>query len=84
MDFTAGDTSGDVIELTGYGVTTFAQLQAFMTQNGSDVVIAFDNNNEIMVHGVTLGQLNQNDFVLNDASIALLGQPQASRRPRMD
>ncbi len=77
-DFTAGDSSGDLIELTGYGVAAFAQLQNFMSQDGSDVKIAFDSNNQITLQGVTLGQLNQNDFALNDASIALLGQYTAS------
>ena len=55
MDFTEGDSSGDVIELTGYGVANFAQLQAFMTQDGGD---AFDSDNQITLHDVTLGQLN--------------------------
>jgi len=64
MDFTAGDSSGDVIELTGYGVTTFAQLQAVMSQDGGDVMIAFDSDNQVTLHDVTLGQLNQNDFLL--------------------
>jgi len=64
MDFTAGDSSGDVIELTGYGVANFAQLQAVMTQDGGDVMIAFDSDNQITLHDVTLGQLNQNDFLL--------------------
>ena len=63
-DFTAGDSSGDLIALTGYGVASFAQLQAFMSQDGSDVKIAFDSNNQITLQGVTLGQLNQNDFQL--------------------
>jgi hypothetical protein len=64
MDFTAGDSSGDLIELSGYGVAAFAPLQALMSQDGSDVMIAFDSDNQIMLHGVTLGQLNQNDFQL--------------------
>ena len=64
MDFTAGDSSGDVIEPTGYGVANFAQLQTVMTQDGGDVMIAFDSDNQITLHDVTLGQLNQNDFLL--------------------
>jgi Ca2+-binding RTX toxin-like protein len=63
-DFTAGDSSGDTISLTGYGVANFAQLQTLMSQDGSDVKIAFDSNNQITLQGVTLGQLNQNDFQL--------------------
>jgi hypothetical protein len=64
MDFTAGDSSGDLIELTGYGVATFAQLQAFMSEDANGVTIAFDSNNQIMLQGVTLTQLNQSDFQL--------------------
>jgi len=63
-DFTTGDSSGDLIALTGYGVASFAQLQAFMSQDGSDVMIAFNGDNNITLQGVTLGQLNQNDFQL--------------------
>ena len=44
-----GDSSGDLIELTGYGVATFAQLQNFMNQDGNDVMIAFDSDNKIML-----------------------------------
>ncbi len=62
-DFTAGDTSGDTIELHAYGIANFAALQPFMSQSGSDVVIAFDPDNTITLQHVTLGQLNAGDFM---------------------
>jgi len=64
-DFTPGNSSGDLIDLHGYGVTTFTALQAFMTQSGADTVIAFDDFNHIVLHNVTMAQLNAADFVLS-------------------
>ena len=46
-DFVAGDDSGDTIGLIGYGFDDYERLQDFMTQQGSDVVIQFDDENVI-------------------------------------
>jgi hypothetical protein len=62
-DFTAGDGSGDLIELHAYGIANFAALAPFMSQSGADVVIAFDPDNTITLQHVTLGQLNAGDFL---------------------
>ncbi len=64
-DFTAGNASGDVIELHAYGIANFAALQAMMTQVGADVVITFDPSDTITLQHVTLSQLNSGDFVLS-------------------
>jgi Ca2+-binding RTX toxin-like protein len=64
-DFTPGDGSGDVLDLHGYGVTNFAALAPFMTQVGADTLIAFDDQNHILLHNVTMTQLNAGDFVLS-------------------
>jgi hypothetical protein len=64
-DFTPGNASGDVIELHGYGVTSFAALQPFMSQSGGDTVIAFDDQNHIVLHNVTMAQLNSGDFLFS-------------------
>jgi Ca2+-binding RTX toxin-like protein len=64
-DFTAGDGSGDVIDLHGYGVTTFADLSAHMSQVGADVLIDLDAQNQITLQHVTLAQLNAGDFLLS-------------------
>jgi Ca2+-binding RTX toxin-like protein len=63
-DFVAGDGSNDVIDLAGYGVATFTQLQNHMSQNGSNAMIFFDSSNQITLQNVSLAQLNQNDFIL--------------------
>ncbi|HXC55385.1 MAG TPA: hypothetical protein VNU97_08830 [Rhizomicrobium sp.] len=64
-DFTPGNSSGDVVDLHGYGVANFAGLQALMTQVGDDTVIAFDPANEITLQHVTMGQLNAGDFLFS-------------------
>jgi Ca2+-binding RTX toxin-like protein len=63
-DFVAGDSSGDTLDIDGFGVATFADLQNHMSQNGNDVRIFFDNDNQIMLQNVLLAQLNENDFLL--------------------
>ena len=64
-DFTPGNSSGDTIELHGYGVASFAALAPFMTQVGADTVIAFDDQNHIVLHNVTMGALNSGDFIFS-------------------
>jgi Ca2+-binding RTX toxin-like protein len=64
VDFVAGNNSGDIIELNGYGVTNFTVLQQLMVQSGADVVITFDAANQITLSNVQLAALNQGDFVL--------------------
>ncbi len=64
-DFTAGDGSGDVIALSGYGIANFAALQPLMSQSGADVLIAFDAANHITLQNVTLAQLNAADFAFS-------------------
>jgi len=63
-DFVAGNGSGDVLDIAGFGVSNFAQLQSHLSQNGNDVQIFFDNNNQIVLQNVSLAQLNQGDFLL--------------------
>jgi Ca2+-binding RTX toxin-like protein len=65
VDFSASGIAHDVLELHGYGVTTFAGLQPFMTQSGTDTLIAFDDQNHILLHNVTMTQLSAGDFILS-------------------
>jgi Ca2+-binding RTX toxin-like protein len=65
VDFAASGLAHDVLELHGYGVTTFAALAPFMTQSGADTLIAFDDQNHILLHNVTMTQLTAGDFVLS-------------------
>jgi Ca2+-binding RTX toxin-like protein len=62
-DFTAGDSSGEFIELRGFGFANFAQLQPLMSQQGTDVLISFDAASQVRLQNVALTTLNQNDFV---------------------
>jgi Ca2+-binding RTX toxin-like protein len=64
-DFSPGNGSGDVIDLHGYGVTTFADLLTHMSQVGADVLIDLDAQNQITLQHVMLAQLNAGDFLLS-------------------
>jgi hypothetical protein len=67
-DFVAGDSSGDVIDLRGYGITSFAELDARMSQVGSDVVIVLDADDRITLQNVSEGSLDAADFAFASAS----------------
>ncbi|MGE5538954.1 MAG: matrixin family metalloprotease [Gemmatimonas sp.] len=58
-DFTAGH---DVLELNGYGASTFDQLAPLLSDHDGATVIAFDPSNEITLQNVTVAQLHQSDF----------------------
>ena len=58
----AGGT--DVVSIQGFGVTTFAQLQTFMTQSGGDTVITLNTADILIVRGVAPGTLQASDFLL--------------------
>ena len=58
----AGGT--DVISIQGFGVTTFGQLQAFMTQSGADTVITLNTADILTVRNVAPGTLQASDFLL--------------------
>jgi Ca2+-binding RTX toxin-like protein len=62
-DFVAGDAGGDVIGLFGYRIGSLEELQPHMSQQGSDVVISFDAENQITLANVSLGSLNHGDFL---------------------
>lgn len=62
-DFVAGDASGDIIDLHGYGIANFAALQPLISQVGNDTLIAFDPDNHIVLQNVTMTQLNGGDFL---------------------
>jgi Ca2+-binding RTX toxin-like protein len=69
--------SSDVIQLTGYGVTTFAQLQSLGTQVGSDVRYTFSNGETLVIRDVTLSSLTAYDFGLKaDATVVPTGYSQ--------
>lgn len=62
-DFTHGT---DIITLHNYGVTSFAALQPLMSQfNSTDTLIAFDDQNHILLQNVQMSSLTAGDFVLS-------------------
>ena len=46
-----------MIDLIGSGVTTWAQLQTIMSQNGADTLIDFSGGNTMTLNNVTLANL---------------------------
>jgi beta-glucanase (GH16 family) len=69
IDQTAGSDAiynwhaGDVIRLQGGPLQTFAQLQADMTQQGSDVVVQ-NGTHPFVIRGATIAQFQASDFYL--------------------
>ncbi len=61
MNFKPGS---DLIQLGGYGVSTFAQLQAVATQSGADVKLGFANGETLVIRDVALSSLTAYDFGL--------------------
>ena len=54
----------DVIQLSGYGVTSFAQLQTLATQSGADVKLGFANGESLVIRDTALSSLTAYDFGL--------------------
>lgn len=61
-DFAAGNGSGDRIDLHGYGIADFNALVSRMVQQGDDVLITLDSDNQLVLGHVTLANLNAGDF----------------------
>jgi beta-glucanase (GH16 family) len=70
IDGTAGSNaiynwhSGDAIRLMGGTFTSFAQVQAAMTQHGSDVVLR-NGQNDLVIRNTTISQFHATDFLLS-------------------
>jgi Ca2+-binding RTX toxin-like protein len=60
--FGAGAAVGDVVRLTGYGLTTFAQVQALMTETGGNTFINFADGTLLTFESMTKAQFAANDF----------------------
>lgn len=52
----------DVIQLSGYGLSSYDQLHAMGKQVGSDTVFTFANKESLVLRGVNLSELNGFDF----------------------
>lgn len=64
-DFGPGASSQDVIALRGYDVPSYSALLALMTQVGADTVIAFDDQNHIVLRNTSMTALNTGDFLFS-------------------
>jgi Ca2+-binding RTX toxin-like protein len=62
-DFTGGLGASDVIEFHGLGISTFTELQTYMSEWEGSTYIDFDENNFIVLEGVIMSSLSQDDFV---------------------
>jgi Ca2+-binding RTX toxin-like protein len=68
MNFKPGS---DVIQLSGYGVTSFSQLQSLATQSGADVKLSFSNGESLVIRDTALSSLTAYDFGLKAAAAAV-------------
>ncbi|QUD87807.1 family 16 glycosylhydrolase [Phenylobacterium montanum] len=63
-NFHTGGANGDVVRLTGYSFNYFAEVQAAMTQVGSDVVLKLSSTDLIDFKNTTIGQFTAANFQL--------------------
>ena len=62
-DFAVGTATEDLIEISGFaGITSFADVQGVATEWNGNTYLAFDASNEIVLEGVVLSALTQDNF----------------------
>ena len=61
---THGSGGTDIVDIRGFGVTTFAQLQGLMTQSGADTVITFNTADILTIRNVLPAEWQVTDFQL--------------------
>jgi hypothetical protein len=61
-DFTAGNAGGDVIDVSAF-FSNLAELTAHSQQQGSDLRVALDHNDTLILDNVQLSALNAGDFL---------------------
>ncbi len=60
-DFTLG-LGGDVIELSGFGISSFTALQSVMEEWGGNTFLNFGDGSELILQDVANSQLSSDDF----------------------
>lgn len=60
---------GDTIDFRNYDVTNFDDLLAHAIETDSDVIITFDVNNQVILHNVSLDQLDSGQFTFGVATV---------------
>jgi len=61
-NFHPGSTNTDLVRLDGYGLASFAQIQAAMTQVGADVQLQLSATDLVLFKNTTVGAFNAGDF----------------------
>lgn len=62
-DFAAGVPTEDLIEISGFtGITSFADVQSVATEWNGNTYLTFDASNEIVLEGIALSTLDQDNF----------------------
>jgi len=65
IDFAAGPSLGDVVNVSDFGFADFASLQSAMSVIDGHVVLQLDTNNSLEFWGIgSISQLHENDFIL--------------------
>lgn len=65
IDFAAGPSLGDVVDVSDFGFADFTALQSAMSVVDGHVVLQLDTNNSVEFWGVaSVSQLHENDFIL--------------------
>jgi VCBS repeat-containing protein len=65
IDFAAGPSLGDVVNVSDFGFADFATLQSAMSVINGHVVLQLDTNNSVEFWGIgSISQLHENDFIL--------------------
>lgn len=68
MDFSAGNGVDDVVALDGYGLTSFTQVKAAMTQVGADVLLNLGGGDTLKFKGHAIADFTTDDFAFTGSS----------------
>ena len=61
----AGEATEDVIDLTAWGFTSFAQVLSLATDDDTDTPITLEGGDTLTLLGVVVEDLHADDFLLN-------------------
>jgi len=64
QNFRPGTDSGDAVQLSGFSFSSFADIQAAMTQVGRDTVLDLGNGQSITFGNTTVGSFDASNFAL--------------------
>ena len=69
-DFNAGAGTDDVIDLSAFGYSSFAEVMSHASQSGADVVLKLGGKDQIVLDNVTLSTLAADDFTFAATTFA--------------